>query len=336
MHTQGTSDVLAEGSIFIVGNSPLEVEDAGGAVARRLKTYQANKVSRSRVNLLKRGRSARLGRQAWLGPLANGLPGIFRWAAMADPPEVERLIIDTEENVKSFEKAYYEKEEKTDHMVRWIRAEIETRNIRTYLGCKVANNKYSDLAYGNFLYPTYVAFAVREGEMAVTVRKFSERLLEGLKKENYTNIKFGRDANLSYVEEIGIKEMVKTPEYLLSGPIDDTTTEITRNSNVEGVKRTLPKESGIIKKIPLYLIDSKLNPNLIHDYVSNLISKNNTVNEETVRRNVNKFVKTIDLSESAIDEYLKIFMDNWGIEDPTDSFVKFKHAHLIRSANHIA
>lgn len=329
MHTQGTNEVIGEGFVFMVGNSHLEVEDTGGAIARRLRVFETKKVSTSRINLLKRGRGSKRGKTMWLGPLASELPGIFKWATGADPLEVERIINHPEDNVKSFEQVYSDSKQNIDPMVKWVREEIEPKSGKTYLGCK-PDKKHADLLYGTMLYPTHVNFCDRNGESPVSIRKFSGRLLQVLNDEGYKNVKKTRDASSYAIEGIGIREQVKSVEYLLGGPIDVTTTQVTRNSNVNNPNGSIPEKSDSTKFINLHAVDSSLNPNLIPDYVDNLISKT------TVRKDINKFVKKMDLSPAAIEKQLQIFMDEWGLEDPTYSFVKHKRDHLNRCANSIS
>lgn len=54
MHTRGTYEVIPEGVILCVGTQPLETHDSGNAIMRRLRSFETERVSTTRKQLIYR------------------------------------------------------------------------------------------------------------------------------------------------------------------------------------------------------------------------------------------------------------------------------------------
>lgn len=103
-YVQGTFSVEPTGLLMVLANHPFSSHrDAGGALARRLLPFSADKVSVKRVPLITR----RL-RKGYQGVLADELPGILNWVMAWDQRRTHRYLSDTTSMVPSLSSFIHE------------------------------------------------------------------------------------------------------------------------------------------------------------------------------------------------------------------------------------
>lgn len=180
------------------------------------------------------------------------------------------------------------------------------------------------------MYPTYVDFCDRYDHNPLSVRKFTKAFVAACEKAGLKGVKSSRTSKLAAVENVRIREHVKSIEYQLGTEFDETTTEITINSNVNNLGANGPVDP-VTENMILYAVDGSVNSNVIVDYVKNLVTKEKS--KKDLKVHVNKMIKQMDLSNDSVEELLKEFVQDWGVKDATISFVKYKREHLIRCAN---
>lgn len=319
MHTQGTYEVIPEGIMLFVGNQPLEVDDSGNAVERRLRTFSTVRVTDSRVSLIKRGKTVN---EPWLGALARELPGIFNWVISQDETEVENYMNNPRKHVKSFEDEYRNSKARLNPVFEWASEELQAIDGKTFVGCFNVDKKHDSLVEGKLLFPTYISYCKRYKLPIVSHRMFSRKLVEACKELGFKNVKKNRTSKAVFITGVGVKDIVQSFEYQIGGELDLSNSDISRNSVVNDSNTQAPEQTTETEKIQLKPTDKSLNREMVPIYVSHLTEKS------SLKRSINKNARETDLSKEVIDTLLDKFMAERGLKDPSYSFVKNKRKHF--------
>ncbi len=158
IYNQGITSIVPTGIIVIVGNEPITTDgaDSGNAVGHRLRIYETEKISESRIPLIytKDGVSG--------GVLAEELPGIFNSIVNMDGKQVEECVMYYENKVPSFQNTLHAVNKRINSVYEWSSEELEPLDKRTRLGCYATDKKDLKLTVGGFLFPTYVEWCKRK------------------------------------------------------------------------------------------------------------------------------------------------------------------------------
>ena len=116
---QGAWEILVTGMVLIVGNYHLRSRDSSGAIARRMRPFPVNVISKSRVPLLSYHRNQ------WKGTLEKELPGIFNWAMDSNEDEARNYLVSTDQFVPSLVKELNDAKFTLDLLGQWVKEELE-------------------------------------------------------------------------------------------------------------------------------------------------------------------------------------------------------------------
>lgn len=173
MNIQGRIEVRPEGVLVGVGNSPLEIQDTGNAMVRRLRSFKTRIPSNSRSPLI-----SRTGFHNWERPLKKELSGILNWVLDIEDKQVDNYITRTEENVLSLKSSFQQSKLSMNSVLKWVEQEGTSIDGETFIGWYSLEKKQQGATKGVFLYPPYLTWCKRYKENPVDQTKFSHQVLE--------------------------------------------------------------------------------------------------------------------------------------------------------------
>lgn len=231
---QGSQEVIPEGIVTIVTNTPLTSKDNSNALTRRMRIFRTDKIFTERISYLYYNEFS------WEGPLSVELPGIFNDIYKQDAEEVYKQIVHSKEHVTSLTDIQNEHNLYINILLQWVIEEI-TVGPGAYLGYKPYKNYNSILDNSSRidLYPAYISWCERKNIPYDNHLKFSYEIMDVLTQEGY-NCSKQRKTKGMYITGVKLKDEVKDRDYLIGSQL-----ETDKESNYEVLYDTYIKLLGV-------------------------------------------------------------------------------------------
>lgn len=177
MRQNATLEVRAAGFFVAVGNQPLNVKDAGNAIARRMRPFKTVNVSSNREPLLER-----TSYNEWRGPFYDEAPAIFNWILDVETKDYE-IVKHPEKHVSSFKELQSETKLTLNPLIEWIQEEIIQAEGETPLGGFGTSKKMEEVMKNRlFLYPTYINWCKRNKIKPYGTKRFTNAFVDTCKE----------------------------------------------------------------------------------------------------------------------------------------------------------
>lgn len=210
---QGSHEVIPEGIITIVSNTPLTSKDNSNALTRRMRTFRTDRIFPERVPYLYYNDFG------WEGVLSKELPGIFNDIYKQDPRKVYENIVHTK-NITSLLEIQNEHNQHINLLLQWVTEEV-TEGPGAYLGYKPYKNYKSIFDNSSIidLYPAYISWCERKNFSIDNHSKFSYEILDVLTQEGYKCSKQRKTKGI-YITGVKLRDEVKDRDYLLGSQVE--------------------------------------------------------------------------------------------------------------------
>jgi phage/plasmid-associated DNA primase len=206
---QGSQEVIPEGIVTVVSNSPLSSKDNSNALTRRMRSFSTEKIFIERVPFLifKDG--------SWVGVLSGELPGIFNEVYNMDEDTVYQNIVHMAQTVKSLEVLQIDQNQYINHLLHWVQEEV-TLGPGAYIGYKPMKNYRNlldDTSRRN-LYPAYISWCERKNIPFDNHQRFTYDIVLTLTQEGYVCEKIRKSKGM-YITGVTLKDEICDRDYLL-------------------------------------------------------------------------------------------------------------------------
>lgn len=211
---QGSQEVIPEGIVTIVTNTPLTSKDNSNALTRRMRVFRTDKIFTERVPYLYYNEFS------WDGLLSVELSGIFNDIYKQDPDEVYNQIVHSKKYVPSLTDIQNEHNEYINTLLQWVNEEI-TVGPGAYLGYKPYKNYKSILDNSSRidLYPAYISWCERKSIPFDNHLKFSYEIMDTLTQKGYKCSKQRKSKGM-YITGVKLRDEVKDRDYLIGSQLE--------------------------------------------------------------------------------------------------------------------
>ena len=172
----GPADYVFEGLVLVIGNEPIHVSEASGAVYNRRRGIHISKV----VQAKDQQKMLELEHGKWVGELADQLPGLAAKVLSLDPVMVRQAL---RKDVRSIERVKHELHHllKSDHFARWTNESLVWDVAIKHSSVGTLNSDDPSISRG-WLYPHYRNWlSERENVKPVGQSKFKTKLVSLLR-----------------------------------------------------------------------------------------------------------------------------------------------------------
>ena len=219
MHTQGTTEIRAQGMVLVIGNNAFHCTDASNALLRRIRVLKTSKSYQTREPLLA------FVNGAWEGLLAQELSGIIHLALSCPDSFTKQYITQFHINVPSLAEANEETKDIVSPMDNWLQAEVDYvvdkgDNFGSYLGYNPKTTAELVLSKERkLLYPAYLAWCKRNTFPVLGHNKFSSHLMMCCTNKGFLCKKI-RKASGFFITHLTLKDVIFTQDYMTGAPAD--------------------------------------------------------------------------------------------------------------------